>query len=159
MKHSVAPQLRKAISLAFFCAVCNVMGIRIALRFGRNTSLLIARAKANLLRRGKNPGGTLVSSTRPPLCLDFPALPFSNSKGLRCCLSSEIGVASSLGLRSEGQLVRLLLLLVIQRFFLGNDAGYARVLYKGGIILCVFLRLLGSRFGVVRGSCTICQSP
>jgi hypothetical protein len=44
------------MSSAFFCAVCSVMGIHIAFNFGRNTSLLIPRAKANLLRQGKNPG-------------------------------------------------------------------------------------------------------
>ena len=159
MKHSVAPQSRKAISLAFFCAVCNVMGILIALRFGRNTSLLIARAKANLLRRGKNPGGTSVSSTRPPPYLDFRASLSSNSGGLRRCLLSGIGVVSSLGLQPEGLFACLPRVRAIRGFSWDNGVECARAFCKGGRVLCVFRCPLDSGIGVGQESCTFCQSP
>ena len=159
MKHSVAPQSRKAILLAFFCAVCNVMGIRIALRFGRNTSLLIARAKANLLRQGKNPVRSRVSSIRPRRCFDFPVLSFSGSEGHRHCPLSGIGVALSLGPQPKGRFVYSLLVWVVRGFSLGNDAGCVHIFCRGGKVLCVFLRLLGSRIGVVRGSYIFCRSP
>ena len=159
MKHSMAPQSRKAISLAFFCAVCNVMGIRIALRFGRNTLLLIARAKANLLRRGKNPDRSWVSSTRPLLYLDFPASSSSGGEGHRRRPSLGIGVALSLGLRPEGRFACVPYVRVGQGFSLGNDIGYAHASCKGGKVPCVFPRLLGLRFGIARESCTFCRSP
>ena len=159
MKHSVAPQLRKAISSAFFCAVCKVMGIRIALRFGRNTSLLIARAKANLLRGGKNPDESWVSSTRPPPCLDFPVSSSSNDGEYHRCLSSGIRVFSSFGLRPKGWSACVLHAQLVQGFSWGSDVGYARVFCKGGKVLYVFLRLLGLGFGVVPELCTSCRSP
>ena len=159
MKHSVAPQSRKVISLAFFYAVCNVTGIRIALRFGRNTSLLIARAKANLLRRGKNPGGSWASSAQLPLRFDFPASSFSGSRGHRRRSSSGIGVILSLGLQPEGQFACLPFAQVVQEFSWGNDVGYARVSCKGGRVPCVFLHPFDLSVGVARGSCTVCRSP
>ena len=56
------------------------MGIRIALSFGRNTSLLITQAKANLLRRGKNPGESRTSLVLPPLHFGFRGRPFQVMK-------------------------------------------------------------------------------
>ena len=159
MKHSVAPQSRKAISSAFFCAVCSVMGIHIAFSLGRNTSLLITRAKANLLRRGKNPGRSWTSLIWLPLCFDFLASFFSGNRGCRHRPALGIGVVSSLGPRPEGWFVHVLYARVVQGFSWGSDVGYVRVPYRGGIILCIFLRLLGLRFGVVRGSCTFYRSP
>ena len=156
MKHSVAPQLRKAMSLAFFCAVCNVMGIHIALRFGRNTSLLIARAKANLLRRGKNPGGSRVLLIRLPLRFDFPVSSFLGSEECRRRLSSEIRVVSSLGLRPEGWFARLLHVRVVRGISWDNGVGCVRVSCRGDKVLCVFLHLLGSWTVVARELCTSC---
>ena len=83
------------------------MGIRIALRFGRNTSLLIARAKANLLRQGKNPGGSWISSIPLLLRFDFLALFFLGSGGRRRRLASGTWVVLSLGLRLEGRFARV----------------------------------------------------
>ena len=159
MKHSMAPQSRKAISLAFFCAVCNVIGIRIALRFGRNTSLLIARAKANLLRWGKNPGGSWVSLIWPPVCFDFRVSSFSGNGGHRHCSSLGSGVISSLGLRPEGWPSCALYARVVQGSSWGSDVGYACVFCKGDRVLCVFLHPLGLWFDVVQGPCTLCRSP
>ena len=159
MKHSVAPQSRKAISLAFFCAVCSVMGIRIALRFGRNTSLLIARAKANLLRRGKNPDGLQASSARPPLRFYFPASSSSDNGGFHRSSASGIGVVSSLGLRLEGRFARARYARVVQGSFLDNCVGCVRVSCKGDRVLCVFRRLLVSGTGVVPELCIFYRSP
>ena len=159
MKHSIAPQSRKAILLAFFCAVCNVIGIRIALSLGRNTSLLTARAKANLLRQGKNPGGSWILSIQPPLRFDFPASSSSSSGGPHRRSSSGNGVVLSLGLQPEGQFACLLRARVVRGFSWDSDVVYARVLCKGGKALCVFLRLSGSGLDVVRGSCTFYRSP
>ena len=147
------------MSLAFFCAVCNVMGIRIALRFGRNTSLLIARAKANLLRQGKNPDGSLISSIRPPPCSNFLVSSVSDSEGHCHPPSLGIKVVSSLGLWPEGWFVYSLCAWVVRRSFLGNNIGYARVVCKGDKVLCAFLRLSGSRVGVEWGSRTFYRSP
>ena len=159
MKHSVAPQSRKAISLAFFCAVCSVMGIHIALRLGRNTSLLIARAKANLLRQGKNPGGSRMSSIQPPLRSDFLVSFFSGNGGRRRRPALGTWIVSSLGLQPEGQLVCALYVRVVQRSSWGSDVVCAHVSCKGDKVLCVFLRLLGLGIDVVRGSCTFCRLP
>ena len=154
MKHSVAPQSRKAMSLAFFCVVCNVMGIRIAFSFGRNTSLLIAQAKANLLRRGKNPGGSWVSLIRPPVCFDFPVSSFSGNGGHRHRPSLGIRVTSSLGLRPEGWSACVLYTRVVRGSSRGSDVGYARVFCKGDKVLCVSLRLLSLWIDVMQESCT-----
>ena len=159
MKHSVAPQSRKAISLAFFCAVCSVMGIRMALRFGRNTSLLIARAKANLLRRGKNPGESWASSAQPPLRFYFLVLSSSGIGGPRRYSSSGIGVVLSLGLRLGGRSARLLHARVVRGSSQDNGVGYAHAFCKGGRVLCVSLHLLGPCFGVARESCTFYRPP
>ena len=159
MKHSVAPQSRKAISLAFFCVVCNVMGILIALRFGRNTSLLIARAKASLLRRGKNPGRSWASLVQLPVCFNFPVSSSSGSGGHRRHPLSAIRVVSSLGLQPEGWPACVLHAWVVWGSSWGSDVGYARVFCKGDRVLCVFLRLLGLGIGVVRESYTSYQSP
>ena len=159
MKHSVALQSRKATSLAFFCAVCNVIGIRIALRFGRNTSLLIARAKANLLRQGKNPGGSSISLIRPPLRFGFPASSFLGNGGRRHRLALGIEVVLPLGLRPEGRFACLLCARTVRGFSLDSGVGYVRVSCRGDKVLCVFHRPSGSAIGVGRESCTFCRSP
>ena len=101
MKHSVALQSRNAIWSAFFCVVCRVIGMCIAFNLGRNTSLLIAQAKANLLRWGKNPGGLWVSSVLPPLCFNFWGLfSLDNGEHHLGSLSGTV-VVSSFGSRLE----------------------------------------------------------
>ena len=141
MKHSVAPQSRKAISLAFFCAVCSVMGIRIALSLGRNTSLLIARAKANLLRQGKNPDESWISSIWLPPHFYFLALSFSGNRGRRRRLALGTGAVSSLDLRPKGWFVHSLLMRVVRGVSWDNSIGCVRASCKGDKVLFAFLCL------------------
>jgi hypothetical protein len=141
MKHSVAPQSRKAILLAFFCAVCNVMGVRIALRFGRNTLLLIARAKANLLGRGKNPGRSWISLTLLPLHFSSLGLSSSSNRGRHFGSLLGIGVISLLGPRPEEQFSYLPHEWLVQAFSWDRSIECVPGLCKDGKGLCVILYL------------------
>ena len=87
MKHLVALQSKNVRWLAFFCVVCNMIGMHIVLSWGRNILLDITQAKAILLRCSKNPNAPLGIVWWLPIHFMSQGFVSSDNGGL-CYLSS-----------------------------------------------------------------------
>ena len=120
---------------------------------GRNTSLLIARAKANLLRQGKNPGESRTPLVLPPLHFGFQGLSSSGNGGLHLGSLLKIVVFSLLEPGLKEQSLCLPRERAVWGAFKGSVIEYVPNLCRGGKDLVVILHLLGSQI-VMQGLCT-----